>query len=124
MKKVISFGLVLGILPSFVLGYSNSNLGTILDQLIGYLNYIVPALITIAVIYFIWGVISFMTASDEEAKKMGRTKIINGLIGLFVIVTFWGIVGIVQRTFGVDNMTNTGIVPCVPNSSNHMGLDC
>ena len=33
---------------------------------------------------------------------MGRTKIINGLIGLFVIVAFWGIIAVVQRTFNIQ----------------------
>jgi hypothetical protein len=78
------------------------------------LSYVVPALITIAVIYFIWGVITFMGSSDEESKKMARTKIINGLIGLFVIVAFWGIIAIVKQTFGVGNSTGDSIVPLTP----------
>jgi hypothetical protein len=123
MKKIISFGAVLGFMPVFAFA-AGSTVDTVLFKLIGYLNYIVPALITIAVVYFIWGVISFMTSSDEEAKKLGRTKIINGLIGLFIIVAFWGIIGIVQRSFGVTNYTNTGITPCVPNEGNNMGADC
>ena len=122
MKKYILLGLGLVSVPA--LASAAGTVDSILGQLIGYLNYIVPALVTIAVVYFIWGVISFITASDEEAKKMGRTKIINGLIGLFVIVAFWGIIGIVQRTFGVTNYTNTGVAPCVPTSANRMGLDC
>lgn len=114
MKKIISFGFILSFLPVLAFAAPYTTFTTVLDTLVGYLNYIVPALITIAVVYFIWGVISFMTSSDEEAKKMGRTKIINGLIGLFVIVAFWGIVGIVKRSFGVGNQTGDSVVPCVP----------
>ena len=117
MKKIISFGAVLGFAPVFAFAAS-STVGSVLATLIGYLNYIVPALITIAVVYFIWGVISFMTSSDEEAKKMGRTKIINGLISLFIIVAFWGIIGLVKRSFGVDNATGDSVVPCVPTMYN------
>lgn len=113
MKKIISFGAVLGFMPVLAFAAS-STVGSVLATLIGYLNYIVPALITIAVVYFIWGVISFMTSNDEEAKKKGRTKIINGLIGLFVIVAFWGIIGLVKRSFNIDNTTGDNIVPCVP----------
>ena len=90
MKKFIALGFVVSA-PLFA-SAAVSTIGSILDLLVGFLNYFVPALITIAVVYFIWGVITFMTSSDEEAKKMGRTKIINGLIGLFVIVAFWGII--------------------------------
>ena len=103
----------MGFSPLFVFAAS-STVGSVLATLIGYLNYIVPALITIAVVYFIWGVITFMTSSDEEAKKMGRTKIINGLIGLFIIVAFWGVIGLVKRSFDIDNQTGQSVVPCVP----------
>ena len=124
MKKIISFGLVLGGAPFLAFAAADGTIGGILVTLVGYLNYIVPALITIAVVYFIWGVITFMTSSDEEAKKNGRTKIINGLIGLFVIVAFWGIIAVVKNTFGVGNTTGQNITPCVPTEANNMGADC
>ena len=114
MKKFISLGLVFSA-PLFASAYGTpTTVDNILAKLVSYLNYIVPVLITIAVIYFVWGVITFITSSDEEAKKNGRTKIINGLIGLFVIVSFWGIIGIVQNTFGVGNMTQTNVTPYIP----------
>jgi len=91
-----------------------ATIDTILTTLLGYLAYFVPALITIAVIYFIWGVIQFMTSSDEEQKKLGRAKIINGLIGLFVIVAFWGIITVVKSSFGITNAPDESILPCVP----------
>ncbi|MCX6754900.1 MAG: hypothetical protein NTU81_03690 [Candidatus Nomurabacteria bacterium] len=122
MKKIISFGLVLSSVP--FMAFAADQIGGIIAQLVGYLNYIVPALITVAVVYFIWGVISFMTSSDEEAKKMGRTKIINGLIGLFVIVAFWGIIAVVKNTFGIGNVTGQNITPCIPTSQNNMGANC
>jgi hypothetical protein len=124
MKKIISFGAVLGFAPFLALAAGGATVDSILGQLVGYLNYIVPALITIAVVYFIWGVITFMTSPSEEAKKMGRAKIINGLIGLFVIVAFWGIIAIVKNTFDIGNATGQNITPCVPNSQNNMGADC
>lgn len=120
MKKIILLGLAIAPKVSF----AADQIGGIIAQLVGYLNYIVPALITVAVVYFIWGVISFMTSSDEEAKKMGRTKIINGLIGLFVIVAFWGIIAVVKNTFGIGNVTGQNITPCVPTAQNNMGADC
>jgi len=122
MRKIISLGVVLGVAP--LSAFAADQIGSILAQLIGYLNYIVPALITIAVVYFIWGVISFMISSDEEQKKLGRAKIINGLIGLFVIVAFWGIIGVVKNTFGIGNITGQNITPCVPTVQNNMGADC
>ncbi len=99
MKKIISLGLVLGAFP--MLALASGTVDSILLQVIRYVNLIVPVLITVAVGYFIWGVIQFISSSDEESKKMARTKIINGLIGLFVIVAFWGIIAVVKNTFGI-----------------------
>ena len=114
MKKLIALGAVL-VSPLSALAApvaqlptganTQGTIGYIIAMLGTWVGYIVPVLITLAIGYFIWGVIQFMSASDEEAKKLGRTRIINGLIGLFVIMAFWGIIGVVQRTFGVDSST-------------------
>ena len=105
MKKMILLGSVLGApLLTFAVTDMNATPGTfgyIIYTVSTWINYIVPVLITLAIAYFIWGVITFITSSDEEAKKNGRTKIINGLIGLFVIMAFWGIIALVRKTFSI-----------------------
>lgn len=78
------------------------------------LNTIIPILIVLGVVYFIWGVITYMIGADEEAKKKGRDKIIYGIIGLVVIVGMWGLVKIVTSTFGISNNPSGIVPPCVP----------
>ena len=78
------------------------NIGNVLDTLI-------PILIILAVLYFIWGVIQYVISGDEESKAKGRTHMIYGLIGLVVIVAMWGLVTVVTNTFGINK--NQGIVP-------------
>ena len=75
-------------------------------------NTLIPILITLGVIYFIWGVIQYVIAKDEEAKKAGRDKMIWGIIGLFVIVSIWGLVGFLGNTLGVKS-GGSADVPCV-----------
>ncbi len=100
-----------------------ANAFTILGVVQSILNVVIPILITLAVVYFIWGVIQYTISSDEEAKKNARGKIIAGLIGLFVILAFWGIVGVISRTIGVGNdRLPSGALPCVPNPS--LGIYC
>ncbi len=70
------------------------------------LNSIVPVLIALGVVYFVYGVITYVISSDEEAKKSGRDRIIYGIIGLAVIVGVWGLVRILTNTFGLSNTTN------------------
>ena len=98
--------------PSGVSARSDSTLETILCRVGSILNLIIPFLIVLGVIYFAWGVISYVIGGDEEAKKKGRDRIIYGIIGLAVIVGVWGLVGILNRTF---NTTTGGTitVPCI-----------
>ncbi len=77
------------------------------------LRMIVPLLISLGVVYFVWGVITYVIASDEEAKKSGRDRIIYGIIGLAVIVAVWGLVGILTSTFEVDNAGETITLPTI-----------
>lgn len=105
MKKIIGLGFVVA---SPFIASAAGTIGGIITLLITWVGWIVPALITVAIGFFIWGVVQFMSASDEEAKKLGRTRIINGLIGLFVIVAFWGIIAVVQNTFGIQSNGGVG----------------
>ena len=93
----------------------------IVCQISKLLNMVVPILMVIAVIIFIWGVIMFVVAGDEEAKTAGRDKMIYGIIGLVVIVAMWGLVRIVVSTFGLNPSGGSNFsAPCVPGA----GIPC
>ncbi len=78
------------------------------------LNSIIPVLVALGIVYFVWGVITYVIASDEEAKKTGRDRIIYGIIGLAVIIAVWGLVHILVQTF-VPTGNNSSIqYPTVP----------
>jgi hypothetical protein len=67
---------------------------------------------------FVWGVVKFFIInSDEEAKReQGKQYMIWGIIALAVMLSVWGLVGILETTFGIK----TSIFPqvCPPNSTN------
>lgn len=122
MKKrlapLVGFGLVLT--PIFAFAQSTcltAQAGTIekiLCEISNILNTIIPIIIVLGVVYFVWGVVSYVIASEEEAKTAGRNRMIYGIIGLVVIVSMWGLVGIVTRTFGLNSNTPNVInVPCI-----------
>lgn len=65
-----------------------------------------PVLITIAVIVFTMGVIKYVANADDSTKREeGRNFMIYGIIGLFVMVSVWALVGILSNTFGFGNTT-------------------
>jgi|SRR3989338_1429411 len=74
------------------------------DLLVGVhqlLNSLIPILVALGVVYFVWGVVRYVIADGEEAKSRGRDNIIYGLIGLAVIIGLWGLVNIVVTTFNL-----------------------
>ncbi len=80
------------------------------------LNILIPVMIILAVVYFIWGVIQFVISSSEEAKKNAKSHMIYGIIGLVVIVALWGLVNIVTTTLGTNGTSNqlqSGQIPTV-----------
>jgi len=71
---------------------------------------VVPFLFALAVASFIWGVIQFyLNPENEEKRKKGKSFIVGGLIALFVMVSIWGLVGILTNTF-----ETTGSTPELP----------
>ncbi|MDB5255266.1 MAG: hypothetical protein JWL92_642 [Candidatus Nomurabacteria bacterium] len=63
---------------------------------------IIPGIFTLAFVVFLWGVFKFVRSSEKTDKEEGKQFIYMGLIGLFVMVSVWGIIRIVTTTFGLD----------------------
>ncbi len=111
MKKYLGLLAVLAV-PAVAFAQDATQLFSLINITKTVLNYIIPILITFAVIYFIWGVISYVISKDEEARAESRDKIIYGVIGIFVIVAIWGLVGFLSTTLGVG-VGGTAGLPCV-----------
>jgi hypothetical protein len=92
---------------------TQGNLFGLLCRIGQFLNSVVPVLIALAVVYFVWGVVTYVISSDEEAKKTGRDRIIFGIIGLAVIIGMWGLVNLLANTFSLNN-SGTENLPTVP----------
>lgn len=121
-KLIVLFGSILSFAPFMALAAPSNCTGItiasgtiegIICKIGNILNMIIPILVVLGVVYFVWGVIQFVIASDEEAKTTGRNRMIYGIIGLVVIVAMWGLVSIVITTFGLSGCT-IPLPPCVP----------
>jgi len=64
---------------------------------------VIPLLITLAIVFFIWGVGQYMlNANDSTKREEGRKFMIWGIISLFVIVSIWGLIKLLTGTFGIN----------------------
>ena len=123
-KKLITLsGFVLGFAPFVALAQSGptdcayyaqgGTIQYIICKIGDIFSIIIPILVVLGVVYFVWGVITYVISSDEEAKKTGRTRMIYGIIGLVVIVAMWGLVGIVRNTFQLGGGSESPELPQV-----------
>ena len=81
-------------------------------------NSVIPFLLAVAVVIFIWGVIKYVISPSAEEKANARGYIIYGIIGIVIIVSIFGLVRLVQNVFGINNVSiTTNDIPQVPQTT-------
>ena len=74
------------------------------------INALIPILISLAIVLFFWGVIRYIVNLGDEGKRQEAIQLmIWGVIAIFVMVSIWGLIRLLQGTFQV-----TGNQPIVP----------
>ncbi|MDO8594176.1 MAG: hypothetical protein Q7R93_01535 [bacterium] len=69
------------------------NFGTFANKLNAISNAVIPFLIGVAVVAILWGIFTYIrSAGDTEKVAEGRKTIVYGIIGLFMMLAFWGLV--------------------------------
>jgi hypothetical protein len=98
--------------PSPARAQDLSYFDTLFRQVYDVVDNLIPILIGIALLVFLWGLVTYIAkAGNEEARKQARKFIVWGIIIMFVIMTVWGLVALLQYIFGIDD---SGIAPPVP----------
>ncbi|MFA6552050.1 MAG: hypothetical protein WCT19_00945 [Candidatus Paceibacterota bacterium] len=105
MKKVLATA-SLFVLPVLSLAQTNAtkfsvtNINTAANTVVGVINIVVMVLVAIAVFWVIWGAFQFvLAAGDEEKRKEGKNKILYGIIGIFIMLSVYGLVNILVNSF-------------------------
>lgn len=74
-------------------------------------------LVGVALLVFFWGIIRYvMAGGDEEKRAAGRSLMIYGVIGLFVMVAIWGLVYFLASVLGIG--VGGGVdIPAIPDGT-------
>lgn len=78
---------------------------TLLDTLAlanTFLNALIGLFITLAIVIFFWGTIKYIMSAGEQ-KAEGLQIMMYGVIAIFVMVSIWGIIRLLQSTFKVTS---------------------
>ncbi len=65
----------------------------IFQRLTEILNLVIPFLVLVATVVFIWGIVKYITAGSDE-KRLGEARniVIWGIIALAAMLAVWGLV--------------------------------
>jgi len=72
-------------------------------------TYIIPLIVAIAILSFFWGIVKFIQASGAEGKGDAVKAMTNGIIGLVVMLSVWGIVNLVGNSFGINGQQTVSL---------------
>ncbi len=65
---------------------------------------LIPLFGAIAFFMFLWGVARFIRAAGNEKElKESKNLLIWGLVGMFILMTIWGIVSFLRSEFGFNS---------------------
>lgn len=99
------------------LNLGSGNLSQTLNSIYSLVNSVIPILIGLGIIAFLFGILKFIfNAGDEGKRADGKWVIIYSLIGIFVMVSVWGLVAALQNVFGIQNTTTAGQGPQIPSA--------
>jgi hypothetical protein len=85
-----------------------SNFGQFINYILGFINLLMPVIGGLALLSFLWGLAQFILRSGDSAGRAeGKSLMIWGLVALFIMVSFLGILTLAKRDLGLN--TRTGI---------------
>lgn len=79
---------------------------------------LIPVVLGIAFLMFIWGVFKFfiLGGSDSEKQSEGKSLMIYAVAGFVIILSFYGLVNFLTNGLGFGG--DTIVIPAVPGSEN------
>lgn len=98
--KISAFVALVLTTPILVWAFPNDLTGVI-EMFTNIAAEIIPFLAALAFLFFVYGVAKFIkSAGSEKEIKDSKNILVWGIVGLFVLVTIWGIIAFLQSDFG------------------------
>lgn len=98
--------------PLFALG---TDVRDLLVAGTGVLSTMINLLLAVGVLLFFWGLVKFIGhAGDEKEHEAGRNLIVWGLVIITLMVTFYSILGFIQKDAGLQRDYNLGEIKLPP----------
>ena len=108
MRILLLYSTLLLFIPVIV--FAQGNLINVLIISGGLVNQAAQIAVGLALLFFFWGVaIYILNEGNAEKKGQGRSIMLWGVIAIFVILSIFGLVKMLQNTFGIDEGQDASI---------------
>jgi K+-transporting ATPase A subunit len=116
-KNIIQFTYALTLaLPSISFAAFDS-IKNLLREFKSILDLLIPIVFALALIFFFWGIAQFIrSAGDTKTLESGKNKMIWGIVGLFVMISIYGIIKYIGNSLGIETPISSS-TPCPPGTS-------
>jgi hypothetical protein len=82
-------------------------MGKIVDLII---NPAIGVIFAVAGLLFVWGIIQFLKGlSEGEVNSEGKQHMIYGVLGMFIMVSVFGIISLISNTLGLSASPRSSI---------------
>ncbi len=110
MKKLIALTLAVSPLLTFAEQIVDDR--SLFDKFTNLGNTAITIIIALCVIWIILNVFRYVVAGkDDTARKDGGLRILYGVVGLFVILSVWGLVNIIKTSLNTNTNVPTDKFP-------------
>lgn len=80
-----------------------TDLNSLVLFIIRYINVGIYLIISFATIVFVYNIVKYFIVKTDEKRSEASLYLLYSIIGLAVIISFWGLVNVVTNTFGLVN---------------------
>ncbi|MDZ7726003.1 MAG: hypothetical protein U5L75_00260 [Candidatus Campbellbacteria bacterium] len=96
----------------------NATILTLIEAMQKIIEALVPLMVGLGLVGFLYGLVIYIfKAGDEDASERGKRIMFWGVIALFMMVSIWGIVSILQKSIlGGTGFTDPPPTPTLPTS--------
>lgn len=78
----------------------SSTFRDVVDLSISLINLVIPVLVALALVLFLWGGVRYIYKSgDAHGKGADKEALLWGVIALFVLFSIWGLLRLLKESF-------------------------
>ncbi len=102
MKKYLTFS-TLYLIPFVTLAQETKGIKGLFVKVLGIINQLTSVVFSLAILFFIWNIVVYLTASGQSDKRTEAARyMLWGIIVIFVMVGVYGFINLLLDTTGFE----------------------